>query len=405
MTFVRPKSAVRPRTRRGFTLIELMITITIIALMAGMLVFALFSAQETAKAHKTKALIAKLDAIIKAKYEAYKTRRVPLTIPAGMDPKTASMVRLDAIHDLMRMEMPERWSDVYDPPARFGYAGAFPGPYSVARPALNQSYNARYAAGSPSDEFQNAECLYLIIMNAPQDEADERSVIKPEYIADTDGDGFPEIIDAWGTPIRFLRWAPGFKSDLHVVATAKAASTSTGPPYVITSSSSQLAASPGTYNGGAIVKEDPTRPGYFSGTNTTWIQDYKYTAGSPGVGTFNCFDARSSFSMSAGETFFILQPDPFDPRHTYDLTTYALYPLIYSAGPNKCFGIVSDIVSPPPANAPLRYSQSGLRSNPFKVPPTSLGEVIGMQMDRPKEPNFVTDGWLDNITNHAITSK
>ena len=36
----------RVRRGRGFTLVELMITIMIIGIMAGMLVFALFSAQE-----------------------------------------------------------------------------------------------------------------------------------------------------------------------------------------------------------------------------------------------------------------------------------------------------------------------------------------------------------------------
>jgi hypothetical protein len=103
--------------------------------------------------------------------------------------------------------------------------------------------------------------------------------------------------------------------------------------------------------------------------------------------------------MSANETFFILQPDPFDTRHTYDLTTYALYPLIYSAGPNKCYGIVTDTATA------LRYTQSGLRSNPFKVGPTPSGGLIGMQMDLPAEPNYVASGWQDNIHNHAITSK
>ncbi len=29
-------------------------------------------------------------------------------------------------------------------------------------------------------------------------------------IGDTDGDGMMEILDAWGTPIEFLRWAPGY---------------------------------------------------------------------------------------------------------------------------------------------------------------------------------------------------
>ena len=31
-------------------------------------------------------------------------------------------------------------------------------------------------------------------------------------IGDTDGDGMKEILDAWGNPIEFLRWAPGLRS-------------------------------------------------------------------------------------------------------------------------------------------------------------------------------------------------
>ena len=55
----------------------------IIAILASIILFALFRAQETAKEQKTRALIAKLDAIIKSKWESYKTRRVPITIPVG----------------------------------------------------------------------------------------------------------------------------------------------------------------------------------------------------------------------------------------------------------------------------------------------------------------------------------
>ena len=33
-------------------------------------------------------------------------------------------------------------------------------------------------------------------------------------IGDVDNDGMPEILDPWGVPIYFLRWAPGFRGDL-----------------------------------------------------------------------------------------------------------------------------------------------------------------------------------------------
>ena len=32
----------------------------------------------------------------------------------------------------------------------------------------------------------------------------------PDEIGDMDEDGMKEILDGWGTPIEFLRWAPGY---------------------------------------------------------------------------------------------------------------------------------------------------------------------------------------------------
>jgi hypothetical protein len=37
-------------------------------------------------------------------------------------------------------------------------------------------------------------------------------------IGDTDGDGAPEFLDGWGNPINFLRWAPGFDSQIQLNA-------------------------------------------------------------------------------------------------------------------------------------------------------------------------------------------
>ena len=85
-------SRYRKRVRRGraaFTLIELLISISIIAIMASMMLFALYSAQESAKADKTKALIAKLDSIIKSRWDSYRTRRVPVDTSAEQLTATA----------------------------------------------------------------------------------------------------------------------------------------------------------------------------------------------------------------------------------------------------------------------------------------------------------------------------
>ena len=61
------------------------------------------------------------------KYESYRTRRLPISIPPvvldkpngnpiATPARAIAKVRCDAIRALMRMEMPDRWSDVMDPP-------------------------------------------------------------------------------------------------------------------------------------------------------------------------------------------------------------------------------------------------------------------------------------------------
>jgi prepilin-type N-terminal cleavage/methylation domain-containing protein len=185
----------------AFTLIELLVTITIISILAGISLGALHFARQSTIEGKTKATIAKLNALVMQRYESYLTRRVPIDT-TGMKPKDAAIARLNALRDLMRMEMPERWSDVTNPPIT-----------SVLEPALKKAYFQRYAKSSaPNNEIQkhgDAKCLYMIVsMGNP--EAMEQ--FGQDEIAIVDGDDFPVFIDAWGTPIGFLRWAPGFNN-------------------------------------------------------------------------------------------------------------------------------------------------------------------------------------------------
>ena len=110
---------------------------------------------------------------------------------------------MQAIRDLMRMEMPERWCDITTGPLRCL------GPAVVA-PSLQQTLpgesTRRYGIKPPVADHQQAKCLYLWVMTAIPE---AKTMFSGSEIADVDGDGWKMFIDGWGNPIGFLRWAPG----------------------------------------------------------------------------------------------------------------------------------------------------------------------------------------------------
>ncbi|MGQ9607285.1 MAG: type II secretion system protein, partial [Thermogutta sp.] len=101
----------RSPTRSGFTLTELLVAITIIAILAGLVWAGVARARETARIAKTKSTIAKINQVIMERYDSYRTRRVPIDI-RGLPPRDAAKVRLWAIRCIMAWEMPDRAGDV-----------------------------------------------------------------------------------------------------------------------------------------------------------------------------------------------------------------------------------------------------------------------------------------------------
>lgn len=196
--------------RTGFTLVELMVVAAIIAILAAMALGGMVTARQSANRDRTRATIAKIHSVIVPMYDEYKYRRVPINT-RGMHPNVAATARLTALRDLMRMEMPERWKDITNAPLAF--TG---GP--ISRPSVSQAYLDRYSAitHANKDKYGSAECLYMIVtINGGED---ARRLFQDNEIGDVDGDGLPEFIDAWGNPIYFLRWAPGWtQSDLQPV--------------------------------------------------------------------------------------------------------------------------------------------------------------------------------------------
>jgi prepilin-type N-terminal cleavage/methylation domain-containing protein len=343
-----PTSITTSRQQRtAFTLIEMTIVIAIIAILSAMAMSVYATAAQQARGMRTRAIIAKIDQLISEKYESYRTRQLPIRIPAGMSPQNAAQIRLFAIRELMRMEMPDHREDVMDPPQILNQYAANPFnpgstvpfymklgqnqynsvPYGAV-PAVTKNYLRRASASwaaYPTDwSNDSAECLYLILSTMRDGDKSALDYFSPTEIGDLDGDGLNEIHDSWGRPIVWFRWAPGYLNTVVVT--------------------SQDGATPDPYD---PFKADP-----------------RWTNGSP------------------------IQP-------------YDLKPLILSTGPDKLFDVYAQIN--------FHYSQtnalpgSPCSSDPFCLVPDSGGtpRLFGTPLDTDGDGSISSD----NITNHDLEAR
>lgn len=294
---------------RGFTLVELMVVVMIISVLATITLFALVNAGEAAKKARTRMQIAKIHDLIMPLWESYLTRRAPVNT-AGMTPKAAAKARVDAMRELVRLELPDRFSDVMQT------NGSKVKKSLPSYPALYEGYHRRATTAAwhnpqtPGDNYkhQGAECLYMIVAQTRDGDSSGLEHFRADEIGDVDVDKMPEILDGWGTPIRFLRWAPGF--------------------------------------------------------------------------------VKPNSSLQNGT-----DPDPFDPTGVYS-GTFALFPLIMSAGADKEWDIGFDVAS----GSPLDYG-SGLPGTPVDA---FANTSLGSPDDNNSNNGGTPQEHFDNLHNHMI---
>jgi hypothetical protein len=204
----------------------------IIAILAALVLGIAAIAGETAREAHSRHMVERLHTLLMEHYESYKTRRALPTFTAKIPGQAKAALRLSALRQIMRMEMPDRWSDVVGaridtatlpgqpianyPKFTIPLVPSLGGPITMERTELASIYLRRYAALKTTDPEviranQGAECLYMIITLACGD-GEARTMFAENTIGDVDGDGAPEFLDGWGNPITFIRWPFGFQS-------------------------------------------------------------------------------------------------------------------------------------------------------------------------------------------------
>jgi type II secretory pathway pseudopilin PulG len=157
-----------------------MVVIMIIGILASSVLFAMYGAIEDAKIARTRTQVARIHDLVMSRWESYRTKRVRYIFPPGVsqqaqagarrflnsNPRHFAVVRLLLIRELMRLELPDRKTDVWDSPISIPTGFSFSGTginVTLQPPAAAAEYQRRAPAGNWDEQYQDSECLYLIL--------------------------------------------------------------------------------------------------------------------------------------------------------------------------------------------------------------------------------------------------
>lgn len=178
----------RRAARGGFTLVELMIVIGIIAFLAAVLIVAAGPLIGSSKQKATQATLAKIDQLLAKRMDAFhrmaerQLRLNPNSVDYVLGFKTA-----------MRTALPQSLNEY----RLYCSKGANP-----------PGFNRPPGSPDPDPKTESSEMLYLALTKGAifGIEAVDSDAFSSSEVTDTDQDGLMEFVDAWQQPLRFYRW-------------------------------------------------------------------------------------------------------------------------------------------------------------------------------------------------------
>jgi prepilin-type N-terminal cleavage/methylation domain-containing protein len=183
--------------RQAFSLVELLVAITIILVLMALMGAGLSAARSSGAKQKTLATISAIDAIVQRHFVACESNAATAGLPGD---------RGAVLRQIVTADMPDSWAEVRHMKANASRFGS----------ARHRRYVATLDVVQPTDQFSSAECLFMIVMQGGLADCLACSSLDLASKGDKDGDGAPEFLDAWGEPIHYVLWPGGFESPLGV---------------------------------------------------------------------------------------------------------------------------------------------------------------------------------------------
>lgn len=181
--------------RHGFSLVELLVAITLILVLMALMGAGLSAARSSGAKQRTQATINAIDVIVQRHFMACESNAAAASLPGE---------RGAILRQLVTADMPDSWAEV-----RHLKANA-----TRFRSARQRRYVATLDVVQPTDQYSSAECLFMIVMQGGLADCFACSSLELAPKGDLDGDGAPEFLDAWGQPIHYVLWPGGFELPL-----------------------------------------------------------------------------------------------------------------------------------------------------------------------------------------------
>lgn len=238
------KCTVERRRRSGFSLTELLLVISVLAILGGLSLSLIRGARYDANAGRTETQIRRIEQFLNMHLEEYLVRVLPYRMnwirpDQGNPTQDSNFVQRTAVRNRMlveflRGEMPCLQAQVSDPSslptannfvsaqfaADFGNYwydrdGDSPPAFDAGEELVadlrnhptalvNRMARKLQGSGGWTAEFEGAECLYEILNSHNDAYTSGLDALFADEIGDLDNDGRKEVLDAWGVPLVFV---------------------------------------------------------------------------------------------------------------------------------------------------------------------------------------------------------